>query len=190
MKDGSIRHGEQGVAEGNIDEDEQLDGMALGELKAIAQDAKKIYHVVKNGTPLEAWMYKKITNSNEALTAVAQQVDNPAIREPNNEEGVVEDTLDEKSVSKAQFRTMAAVAHNPKFAKKVGISPKVGKEFHKADKKQDYKDLPDKVEEESKGLWANIHAKRERIKHGSGERMRTPGSKGAPTADALRKSAK
>jgi hypothetical protein len=31
------------------------------------------------------------------------------------------------------------------------------------------------------GLWANIHAKQERIKHGSGERMRKPGSKGAPT---------
>jgi hypothetical protein len=32
-----------------------------------------------------------------------------------------------------------------------------------------------------KGLWANIHAKRKRIKAGSGERMRKPGSKGAPT---------
>lgn len=31
------------------------------------------------------------------------------------------------------------------------------------------------------GLWANIHAKRKRIKNGSGERMRKPGSKGAPT---------
>lgn len=31
------------------------------------------------------------------------------------------------------------------------------------------------------GLWDNIHAKRERIKRGSGERMRKPGSKGAPT---------
>jgi hypothetical protein len=51
--------------------------------------------------------------------------------------------------------------------------------------------LPEQgVAEESKGLWANIHAKRERIKHGSGEHMRKPGSKGAPTADALRKSAK
>jgi hypothetical protein len=39
------------------------------------------------------------------------------------------------------------------------------------------------------GLWANIHAKQERIKHGSGEHMRKPGSKGAPTADALKKSA-
>jgi len=35
--------------------------------------------------------------------------------------------------------------------------------------------------EERKGLWYNIHAKRERIKHGSGEHMRKPGSKGAPT---------
>lgn len=32
------------------------------------------------------------------------------------------------------------------------------------------------------GLWDNIHAKQERIKHGSGERMRKPGTKGAPTA--------
>ena len=42
--------------------------------------------------------------------------------------------------------------------------------------------------DEKRGLWDNIHAKRERIKHGSGEHMRKPGSKGAPTAEALRKS--
>jgi hypothetical protein len=45
------------------------------------------------------------------------------------------------------------------------------------------------IDEESKGLWANIHAKRERIKNGSGEKMRKPGSKGAPTASALKRSA-
>ena len=38
------------------------------------------------------------------------------------------------------------------------------------------------------GLWANIHAKRERIKNGSGEKMRSPGSKGAPTDQAFRES--
>ena len=38
------------------------------------------------------------------------------------------------------------------------------------------------------GLYANIHRKRQRIKKGSGERMRKPGSKGAPTAAAFRKS--
>jgi len=38
------------------------------------------------------------------------------------------------------------------------------------------------------GLYANINAKRERIRKGSGESMRKPGSKGAPTAAAFRKS--
>jgi hypothetical protein len=36
------------------------------------------------------------------------------------------------------------------------------------------------------GLWANIHAKRERIKRGSGEHMRRPGEKGRPTAANFR----
>lgn len=40
------------------------------------------------------------------------------------------------------------------------------------------------------GLYANIAAKRERISKGSGEKMRKPGSKGAPTADAFKQSAK
>lgn len=42
--------------------------------------------------------------------------------------------------------------------------------------------------EEKRGLWDNIHAKRERIKSGSGERMRKPGSKGAPSAADLKAS--
>lgn len=37
------------------------------------------------------------------------------------------------------------------------------------------------------GLYANIHAKRKRIRKGSGEKMRAPGSKGAPTESAFRK---
>ena len=40
-----------------------------------------------------------------------------------------------------------------------------------------------------KGLYANIHAKRRRIKAGSGETMRKPGSKGAPTAANFKKAA-
>ena len=41
-----------------------------------------------------------------------------------------------------------------------------------------------------RGLYANIHAKRKRIKAGSGEKMRTPGTKGAPTKKAFVQSAK
>ena len=40
------------------------------------------------------------------------------------------------------------------------------------------------------GLYANIHAKRARIKVGSKEKMRKPGSKGAPTAANFRRAAK
>ena len=40
------------------------------------------------------------------------------------------------------------------------------------------------------GLYANIHAKRKRIKAGSGEKMRKPGAKGAPTAKQFNRAAK
>ena len=40
------------------------------------------------------------------------------------------------------------------------------------------------------GLYANIHAKRARIKAGSGEKMRKVGQKGAPTAKQFRRAAK
>ena len=76
---------------------------------------------------------------------------------------------------------MEAVAHNPKFAKQVKIPVKVGEEFAAADVGKQFKEG---------GLYANIHAKRERIKHGSGERMRKAGSKGAPSAEAFVESAK
>ncbi len=40
------------------------------------------------------------------------------------------------------------------------------------------------------GLYANIHKKRARIKAGSDEKMRKPGTKGAPTAAAFKAAAK
>ena len=40
------------------------------------------------------------------------------------------------------------------------------------------------------GLYANIHAKQKRIAAGSGEKMRKPGSKGAPTAAQFKQAAK
>jgi hypothetical protein len=46
----------------------------------------------------------------------------------------------------------------------------------------------DTTEYKNGGLWANIHAKRKRIAAGSGETMRKPGSKDAPTDEALERS--
>ena len=61
-----------------------------------------------------------------------------------------------------------------------GVPQKVGKEFVRADKNM----------KDGGGLYANIHAKQQRIAEGSGEKMRKPGAKGAPTADAFKQSAK
>ena len=85
------------------------------------------------------------------------------------------------SKSPSQHKLMAAVAHNPAFAKKVGIPQKVGKEFDKADEGKKFK---------GGGLYENIHKKRERIAEGSGEKMRRVGSEGAPTAKAFKQSAR
>ena len=56
------------------------------------------------------------------------------------------------------------------------------------------KDNPNDVEVYKKGgkvgLYENIHKKRARIAAGSGEKMRKPGAKGAPTASAFKNSAK
>lgn len=60
-------------------------------------------------------------------------------------------------------------------------------------KKIERKDHPQDVDVYAEGgdtgLYANIHKKRQRIAAGSGEKMRKPGAKGAPTAEAFRKSA-
>jgi hypothetical protein len=47
--------------------------------------------------------------------------------------------------------------------------------------------MPDK---KKPGLYENLNAKRERIAGGSGEQMRKPGEKGAPTAKDFKNAAK
>ena len=58
------------------------------------------------------------------------------------------------------------------IAKKIKMPVKDVADFMKGMKKEDL---------DEGGLWANIHAKRKRIKNGSKEKMKKPGSKGAPT---------
>jgi hypothetical protein len=57
-------------------------------------------------------------------------------------------------------------------------------------KRRDDTDFTQYAEGGRVGLYANIHAKQERIKNGSKEKMRKPGSKGAPTKQAFINSAK
>jgi hypothetical protein len=97
-----------------------------------------------------------------------------------------EEDDEEKVVRKPKQK--AVVKTNKPIGSRVADIGPGGKEYNvKTDKAWDDHH---KVSEEVEGLWANIHAKRERIKQGSGERMRKPGSKGAPTKDAFKQSAK
>ena len=56
--------------------------------------------------------------------------------------------------------------------------------------RRDDTDFTEYAEGGKVGLYANIHAKRKRIAAGSGEKMRKVGSKGAPTSEAFKKSAR
>jgi hypothetical protein len=56
-------------------------------------------------------------------------------------------------------------------------------------KRRDNTDFTEYAEGGEVGLYANINAKRKRIAAGSGETMRKPGSPGAPTAKAFKRSA-
>jgi len=66
------------------------------------------------------------------------------------------DQLKEKSVSQSQARMMAGAAHNPKFAKKVGVATKVAKEFNQADKGKDISKLPKKVKKTDEANDGNL----------------------------------
>jgi hypothetical protein len=56
--------------------------------------------------------------------------------------------------------------------------------------RRDDTDFTEYAEGGKVGLYANIHAKKKRIAEGSGEKMRKPGSKGAPTKADFIKSAR
>jgi hypothetical protein len=68
------------------------------------------------------------------------------------------------------------------------LPSKMGKGVTKA--RRDDTDFTEYAEGGKVGLYANINAKRKRIKAGSGERMRKVGSKGAPTKADFIQSAK
>ena len=90
----------------------------------------------------------------------------------------------------AQERNMPLVKSKSKeaFSKNVSAEVKAGKPVKQA--VAIAYATKNAVGKKSGGLWDNIHAKQERIKHGSKEHMRKVGSKGAPTKDAFIESAK
>jgi hypothetical protein len=93
------------------------------------------------------------------------------------------------SKSKAQHNLMEAVAHNPKFAKKVGIPQTVGKEFASADKKMK-KGGPSlaigRGEKLPASQGAGLTAKgREKYNRETGSNLKAPQPQGGPRRDSF-----
>jgi len=110
----------------------------------------------------------------------------------------VED-LDEIARMKTKLASLDAVSHMSVARQKLTNLMKSGKARGAliANKRRtlnmgddmDQTDL-EQIEEAKPGLYANIHAKKKRIEAGSGERMRKPGSEGAPSASDFKDAAK
>lgn len=79
------------------------------------------------------------------------------------------------ATSKKQHNFMAAVAHNPGFAKKVGVPQSVGQEFSKADKGRKFRRGGDMATKSMKAIFAGKETKAEE----RAERKATGGSKTA-----------
>jgi hypothetical protein len=164
---------------------------------------------LKSYVPKSVAKAKGMTRSNFDKAKKMADTDIPRamkkLKDPNyGKESVNEGSLDDNAIwnQYGHYNTQDLMQEFPNLSPKDAESIVGNAERGWADPtyKQKYRDNVVKlvkmamgqqdVAEEVQGLWANIHAKQNRIKHGSGERMRKPGSKGAPTKDAFIQSAK
>lgn len=101
--------------------------------------------------------------------------------------------------SQAQFRLMKAAENNPKFAKKVGISPDIAGEFTQSNKgKKAYDKLPERMKKGGPSLavgrgekmpverGAGLTAKgREKYNRETGSNLKAPQPQGGPRRDSF-----
>lgn len=100
--------------------------------------------------------------------------------EVDNEGGMAKNEL---QTAERGIKNIKSKIKGPNAKLPAWVQSKISKASDHIDTVSDYMSGDhDPVSEGKIGLWDRIHAKRERIKRGSGERMRKPGSEGAPTA--------
>ena len=139
------------VGEDDLDPEDQGEydqegAAAKDDIKTVLRHAQALQKVLGDNDNLPEWVQAKLSKIEGMMTAVDDYMQNQAGDSMDGEE----EPIDERSVSKAQVKTMGAAAHNPKFAKKVGIKPSVAKEFNQADKGKDNSKLPEKAPKKKK----------------------------------------
>ena len=142
--------------------------MAMSQLKSIIANAQRMHDMLKVDTNLPEWVQSKITLAEDYISTAANYLQSEMNEEKMPFEGPYKKAGERKD----------------EYGNKVkNVAKHLAKKAMNTQKNEEAEPV-----EEKRGLWDNIHAKRNRIKSGSGERMRKPGSEGAPSAADLKNS--
>jgi hypothetical protein len=183
--------------------------MIQSQLNAIIDKAQQICDKLKDDDNLEAWIQSEVTTASDAITCVydhlmyGKDVKEEVIDEQQSARLRMAKALQKAKQDRERSERNGQRLLNPD-GKEMGEPKEKIKEHSSAQraaiaiakqKSGKYDEngkriKEDTIAEEKPGLYANIHAKQRRIKNGSGEHMRKPGSKGAPTAQAFKDSQK
>jgi hypothetical protein len=157
--------------------------MAMGQLKSIIANSQRMHDMLSDDTNLPEWVQSKITLAEDYISTASNYMQGEMSEETINEYAALAGVAGRMIASKLAKNAGAGVATRA-IAGAAGsaAASSAVKKFSST------KETNEETIEEKRGLWDNIHAKRKRIKGGSGERMRKPGSEGAPTAAALKAS--
>ena len=129
-------------------------GQAKDSLHTIVRHAKELERALRSNENMPEWVQEKIGQIKGMMSSVTDYIlstHERGIERSTGEEGITIEPVAERSKSQAQARMMAGAAHNPKFAKKVGVATKVAKEFNQADTGKDISKLPKKVKKTEEG---------------------------------------
>lgn len=155
--------------------------MAMGQLKSIIANSQRMHDMLSDDTNLPEWVQSKITLAEDYISTASNYMQGEMSEETINEYAALAGVAGRMIASKLAKNAGAGVATRAMAGAAGSIAAKSAvKKFSPT------KETNEETIEEKRGLWDNIHAKRKRIKGGSGERMRKPGSEGAPTAANLK----
>ena len=155
--------------------------MAMGQLKSIIANSQRMHDMLSDDTNLPEWVQSKITLAEDYISTASNYMQGEMSEETVNEYAALAGAAGRMIASKLAKNAGAGVATRAMAGAAGSTAAKSAvKKFSST------KETNEETIEEKRGLWDNIHAKRKRIKGGSGERMRKPGSEGAPSAADLK----
>ena len=131
-----------------VKENEEYDdegSMAKGDMHTVIRHATELEKHLRDQENLPTWVIEKIGQIKGMMTSVSDYILSQHERGAEQATGQEGIRIAERSKSQAQARMMAGSAHDPKFAKKVGVKQSVAKEFNKADTGKKMSSLPKKV---------------------------------------------